>query len=213
MIWVYARPEGRYILLKSSKRCGKSAPIYSPAKVPAFLHACHESRMIALKWYQLSFATNFNKKMQTYFDHSRDGIYAQCYNIQDCGAMLVNNMMNNEGLKLIKRMVWEGPLNYLPLIQIVRFPAIKNLILVRGKRIAPRAEVTLSEMTTVIQPPFDKNMTIDEHWMCKRTILYQLLLWFFPKQASTLRQLESISHMELAELQPCGKDDICPCCH
>lgn len=168
--------------------------------------------MVALKWYRLSFATKLSKRMQTYFDPTRDGIYAQCYNIEDCGAMLVNMMMNGEGLKLIKRMVWEGPLNYLPLIQIVKFPAIKDLILVRGKRIALRAEITLSEMTKAIQPLFDENMTIDEHWMCKRAILYKLLLWFFPEQARTLRRLKSVTRMELAELEPCGKDDICLCC-
>jgi hypothetical protein len=74
-IWKMARPEGRYILLEHSRK--RRRAVFSRAKVPALLHACQESRDIALKWYKLSFGTHssFGK---TYFDAEIDGLYHRC---------------------------------------------------------------------------------------------------------------------------------------
>jgi hypothetical protein len=169
--------------------------------------------MVALQWYQLAFATKLNKKMLTYFDPTRDGLYAQCFNMEDCGALAVKCMMNNESLELIKRIVWEGPLSFMPFIPVVKFPAITELIVVRGKRTAPRAEVALAEMIINTQPLWDNNKTFEEHWMSLKKLTYKLLMVFDKGQADILMELQTVTRMDLAELAPCDENDKCPCCH
>jgi hypothetical protein len=54
MIFGLARPGSRFIKLSV---CASTRSIYSTASVPSLLHACKESRELALSWYKLSFST------------------------------------------------------------------------------------------------------------------------------------------------------------
>jgi hypothetical protein len=92
MIWKFARPDPRVIMLsKSNKECiansnSSSALIkftglgcstdhlVSRIPVPNLLHICSESRAIALKWYRLRFQPACAHG-GTYFDTQRDYIY------------------------------------------------------------------------------------------------------------------------------------------
>lgn len=56
-------------------------PIYSKALIPAVLHASAEARQVALKWYQLAFASSYNPGgPRVYFDSSADYLHVDCEN-------------------------------------------------------------------------------------------------------------------------------------
>jgi hypothetical protein len=187
--------------------------LVSLAKVPSLLHACWESRYYARKWYKLSFATRFRGPARTYFDLTRDGILMQCgLTSGDCGALNVRNRMDDDGFKLVKRIVWEGPLGYLPLVPVMTFPSLTDLVLVRGMRENARAEITLKEMVANLAPLWNNNMTIDEHWKALKGFLRDHIALLGPDMLHGLEQLTTVTRMDLAELRACQNGDRCACC-
>jgi len=87
MIWKLARPDARVIKMSKSNIPGKPAPfnyfcwlehpdrhLVSRVPVPNLLHACAESREVALTWFRLLFVP-ICKCGGTYFDTERDYIY------------------------------------------------------------------------------------------------------------------------------------------
>lgn len=100
VVWKFARPAPRFLkLLCRSPHSPKikdtrllvhptGGPperhdITSTAKVPSLLHASHESRELALKWYRLSFAAqrypdDLSESQPTvYFDWAADGLFGE----------------------------------------------------------------------------------------------------------------------------------------
>ena len=87
LIWKYARPDPRVIRLAWSKRSPKAPKRcsypkywranYSEAPIPAMLHACSESRQVALGWYRLAFRRG-QAKPRVYFDFSADILHVGC---------------------------------------------------------------------------------------------------------------------------------------
>lgn len=187
--------------------------IVSPAKVPSLLHACRESRYYARKWYELCFATRFRGSARTYFDPTRDGVFMQCGPTSgDCGALNVRNRMDDDGFKLVKRIIWQGPLGYLPLVPLMTFPYLTDLVLVRGMRENVRAEVTLEEMVVNLAPLWNNNMTIDEHWKAMKGFLRDNIAQLGPDMQHGLKQLSTVTRMDLPELRDCQNGDGCACC-
>ncbi|CZR56325.1 uncharacterized protein PAC_06213 [Phialocephala subalpina] len=76
-IWEAARPVARIVRITKRKQPGLPV-VYSPAKVPALLHACSESRQVALRWYELAFQTRQDLSSIIYLDHSCDVPYFSC---------------------------------------------------------------------------------------------------------------------------------------
>jgi hypothetical protein len=77
MIWNFARPEERVIKLSASKKQAHGCPyppLVSRIPVPAILHACSESRHVALQWYRILFRPVCGYG-GTCFDTERDFIY------------------------------------------------------------------------------------------------------------------------------------------
>lgn len=188
--------------------------VYSPAKIPRLLQACYESRVVALGWYKLAFATKYNQEMRTYFDSTRDGIYIKCEGTDSCvgGGRAIKNLLNDEGFDLIKRIVWEGSVSRLPLLSISHFRAVKDLIIIRGRRTSPRAEVTLAEMTINLRPLFRNNKSMEDHWRHQKEKLYHMIKPFFPAEAENLMALQSIARMDLPELAHRRKGVRCLAC-
>lgn len=61
--------------LSSSSSASQSSPgCTSPAPIPANLHACHESRREALRWYRPSFGLA-RQPGRVFFDHGQDILY------------------------------------------------------------------------------------------------------------------------------------------
>lgn len=52
--------------------------VYSPTTIPAMLHACCESRQIALEWYNLAFRWPGFTKPRVYFDFGADYLRIGC---------------------------------------------------------------------------------------------------------------------------------------
>jgi hypothetical protein len=87
LIWKYARPDPRVVRLAWSKLPPKapawsSCPElwrtnYSEAPIPAMLHACSESRQVALKWYRLALE-HCSTEPHVYFDFSADFLHVGC---------------------------------------------------------------------------------------------------------------------------------------
>ncbi|KUJ17397.1 uncharacterized protein LY89DRAFT_668725 [Mollisia scopiformis] len=96
-IWVLARPEARVVKISLSKARPTFGELqrfaYTKAKVPNLLHACSESRQVALKWYTIAYnkpkdQSLFNKLFQIalrrtvyppiYLDVKADFIYLHC---------------------------------------------------------------------------------------------------------------------------------------
>lgn len=212
--WKAARPAPRFIKLKISKRSRKKVQIFSAAKIPSLLQVNHESREVALKWYRLSFVSKFNGVAMTYFDPTVDGIYAQCSDDKfgNCGARTVNSLMHKDELNRVKKLLWEGPLGYLPLVQIMKFPRVEEVILVRGKRTTQRSEITLAEMTSNIEPLWDNNKTIGDNWKVLRNLLCSFAEAIDKEMAVSLQTLKTVTRMDLAELKACQDGENCLRC-
>jgi hypothetical protein len=112
LVWKHARPEPHFIKLLWSP---KSVRIYSPARIPSLLHACSESRQVALKWYQLSIPSlvpAFGDNAATYFDASVDGIYYQDYRSPDDDMIhpstALLKVVMRDSSSLVTKLLWEG---------------------------------------------------------------------------------------------------------
>lgn len=146
--------------------------LYSEASVPSMLHACTESRKVALKWYKLSFVKsdetinlNLDGFAQTldddlfgeqttatariYFDWERDGLYSQCANCNGIGTTCGHFPLSFDQRR-IKRLVYEGPLSMDPFYRIgLIFTHVEDIILVRGHSMVPRKAVVSADFFPV----------------------------------------------------------------
>lgn len=148
--------------------------------------------------------------MRTYFDPTRDGIYAQCYLRTDCGAHNVGRVMTAEGLQMVKRMVWEGPFSCPPFASLAKFGRIKDVILVKGRRTTPRSEVTIAEMT--LSSDQFRELDDDTSWTTPRDIMAVIFGILHPHiVVQNMMAIESITCMNLPELTPYTEDKNCPC--
>jgi len=66
---------------------GGYRPNYSKAQIPSMLHACTESRTVALTWYKLTLAPWLSSP-RIYFDFSADYLYPGC---DECDRSLCEN--------------------------------------------------------------------------------------------------------------------------
>lgn len=84
IVWSFAHPEARFVRLQCHQLPHQTSEVdrsncrqsTSTAKVPSPLHACNESREVALKWYRLSFALD-NSPRTFYFDWEVGGLITQ----------------------------------------------------------------------------------------------------------------------------------------
>ncbi|TGO25482.1 hypothetical protein BPAE_0079g00290 [Botrytis paeoniae] len=169
-IWNFARPEARYIKIRESKW---SAALYSDAQIPALLHTCQESRKLALKWYDLTFARDpemgfwdqktLNELMDNaltkgqraqpriYFDWERDGIYSQCARCNGQRMSCRHAPLSFDWLR-VNRLVYEGPLSINPFYKLTLcYPAVESIMLIRGRSAVRRTAVSPSEFIPVIE--------------------------------------------------------------
>ncbi|KAI9647658.1 hypothetical protein NHQ30_004043 [Ciborinia camelliae] len=166
LIWHFARPEARYIKIRES-RWGET--LYSRAPIPAMLHTCQESRKVALKWYDLSFARDPSmgfwdratlkrlteealtrpSKPTIYFDWERDGVYSQCTRCNGNKMSCRHSPLSFDFLR-VKRVAFEGPLSVKPFYKIsLCFRAVESIILIRGRSAIRRRAVSPSEFIPV----------------------------------------------------------------
>jgi hypothetical protein len=104
LIWKHARPDPRIVRLDWSKQDPRQVDWlfgsylecynYSREPIPAMLHACAESRQVALEWYQLALPP-IASQPRTYFDFNADYLYPGCGSCRvsagfctDCSTML-----------------------------------------------------------------------------------------------------------------------------
>ncbi|KAF5875848.1 uncharacterized protein Bfra_002244 [Botrytis fragariae] len=169
-IWNFARPEARYIKIRESKW---SAALCSDAPIPALLHTCQESRKVALKWYDLSFARDpemgfwdqktLNELMNNaltkgqraqariYFDWERDGIYSQCARCNAHRMSCRHAPLSFDWLR-VKRLAYGGPLSINPFYKLTLcYPAVESIMLIHGRSAVRRTAVSPSEFIPVIE--------------------------------------------------------------
>ncbi|ESZ91872.1 hypothetical protein SBOR_7737 [Sclerotinia borealis F-4128] len=166
-IWYHARPEARYIKIRES-RWGDT--LFSNAPIPSMLQTCRESRKIALRWYDLSFArnpemgfwdrVNLKKTMEDvltqeprramiYFDWERDGVYSQCARCNGHRMSCRHAPLSFDFLR-VKRLAFEGPLSVKPFYKIALcFPAVESIMLIRGRSTIRRKAVSPLEFIPV----------------------------------------------------------------
>lgn len=156
-IWDLARPEGRFLILETSKT---GDGIYSKSTVPAMLHVNFEARVVALQWYMLAFAT-WEGPGRTFFDFETDGLWCK-YTPHWRGAPGSEHreIWTNDTHKLIfevekrkiERVVWEvgtrhGNLDMLwnPFGGILRhFPKVQVIMLFGRNRDTSQTGVVLA---------------------------------------------------------------------
>lgn len=84
MIWKLARPEARVIRpfkpFVSKDHNEEEVPRYSSAPVPSMLHACQQSRSVALKWYTFGLKRHGGRG-GIYFDYDRDFVYTRQFDL------------------------------------------------------------------------------------------------------------------------------------
>lgn len=159
LIWEAARPAPRFIKLYCSRCCrpwlATNAPfcplhptnnsagthhVRSKAPVPSILHACIDSRRIALSWYRLSFGHKTSAP-KVYFDWERDGLYTHC-----SGAHGTQNPCKHDELPYylqadekvnIKRLAFKGPcgLGWSPwFVDALLLEGLKDVFFITGGR-------------------------------------------------------------------------------
>ncbi|KAF8850227.1 hypothetical protein BDZ45DRAFT_751939 [Acephala macrosclerotiorum] len=157
LIWEAARPDPRVVKIsqvKPDKGQGSYGAIYSKAKVPSLLHACSESRRVALQWYELSFGHRLRSPGTMYFDQSVDFAYFQCQKCRGrfhacdrntCGLGLLSYVTREQ----VKRVVYESDAEFDPVFSLwFNFPAAEEVLLVEaGKGLGLGVEASLSSFT------------------------------------------------------------------
>jgi len=120
--------------------------IFSKAKVPTLLHVCHESRVIGLKFYKLSFADYLGLPGRTYFDPNIDGILL----LRDYGfhctcttAHGTSTLIDTAERNSIQRALWEGHTCALETFR-ADYPGLKDLIVLEN--IGRQVEMNLADM-------------------------------------------------------------------
>ncbi|RDL37337.1 uncharacterized protein BP5553_04770 [Venustampulla echinocandica] len=153
MIWKFARPEGRIIRIKPRSkrhlRLKHTSPLemralYSTAKVPAMLHACLESRVVAQKWYKLSFGTTLYGEPQTYFDYEQDEVLVSCSkgNSGQCDGTAITWLMRWSELAL-NRLFLAGEVSQSFMTwQFNSFTGITDLVLIPANSLRGDVEIT-----------------------------------------------------------------------
>lgn len=140
-IWTLALQKTRIIELAKSE----TYSVHSCATVPALLHACRESRAIAMEHYNLSFAAS-STSPKVYFDVKYDWIYTRCNGCLGIGC--THKLTLTDDHAKLKSLIFEGPMTYNPFPKILRFyPAIERLILISGKSNAQRGEIEKKEVS------------------------------------------------------------------
>ncbi|CAL3973377.1 hypothetical protein PZA11_005630 [Diplocarpon coronariae] len=146
-IWELSRPEPRVVKTVLSK---KHDNVRSAATIPNLLHTCHESRVVALKWYRLSFGPRSYSvahlrrqvSQRVYFDWSRDYLYVQCHQCRgshscdlitgDCG---INQITHNER-SLLERVIYEfsGESSDVMIRSLIWFKGVQDLKIVHWEK-------------------------------------------------------------------------------
>jgi len=115
---------------------------YSKTPIPSMLHACVESRNVALGWYQLALQPVLAEP-RIYFDFSADYIYAGCdgcfsHLAHDC-TMSINFQDRKKISKILCRWPWENDPFF---VLYMYFRGVKEILLFD----APAAGLVPSDM-------------------------------------------------------------------
>ena len=173
------------------------------------LHACFESRQIALKWYQLSFRlahrylrSEFHAA-HTYFDFSRDYFYAGC---EQCNAFYCENchdILSIDFLNDIKRLLVRWPsVDETPLFLIANwYPNVEEVLLMGWGQHALRAGTRFEEFKEVERPfEWQQGKSMEETMLEeKRRILsieIDCMLGFNPAKIAHVEVMGSIEKEE-----------------
>ncbi|KAE8449652.1 hypothetical protein EG329_007982 [Mollisiaceae sp. DMI_Dod_QoI] len=151
-IWDAARPEPRVVKISQTKpnKYGVRG-LYSRAKIPGLLHACHDSRQVALKWYKPTFKASWRHTPAIYFDSSADFAYLSCdrcqgqfCSVSDCGLYWLGYPTWKEAKNLALEL--DGD-NHMADIYI-KFRTVEEILFVEaGDGLGTRAEANLSSFT------------------------------------------------------------------
>jgi hypothetical protein len=140
LIWRFARPDPRVVRLawsklppKAPKNCSNPEIFrrnYSDAPIPAMLHACSESRQVALGWYRLALRHG-KAKARVYFDFSADYLHVGC---RDCDRWECERdfmgALNDADRRRIRRVVISCPGLGDPFLTLYwRFRFVKEILL------------------------------------------------------------------------------------
>ena len=173
-IWKYARPDPRVVRVSRSKNSldipdwlkDRTNPIievpdktiidhfcrinYSKTPIPAMLHACTESRQVALGWYKLDFQS-INAKPRVYFDFDADYLYIGC---DECTDYSWCDDCAGGFHDAVKRLLVRWPASYgTPFVRLNRyFRGVKEILLFDPSTDPLKLEVQLSHLEKTTRP-------------------------------------------------------------
>jgi 2EXR family len=139
LIWELARHGPRVVRLAWSKDPPKAPSWsrfpelyranYSSAPIPAMLHACSESRQVALKWYQLLFGVRA-APARVYFDPETDYIRVGCEKCLGCRCRECCEMCYYTKLACVRRILFPCADEATPFFEIyLFFRQVKEVLL------------------------------------------------------------------------------------
>lgn len=163
LIWKYARPDPRVVRLAWSKRSSKALKHcsypeywranYSEAPIPAMLHACSESRQVALRWYRLALQHG-RAEPRVYFDFSADILHVGCQYCDgyECDRRCTD-IVNRADAHRITKLLLSCPGCRDPLYRLyLGFPSAKEILLYDSTTNPLITKTELSHLKQTIQP-------------------------------------------------------------
>ncbi|KAL2067461.1 hypothetical protein VTL71DRAFT_1886 [Oculimacula yallundae] len=164
VIWALATHEPRVVEVH---RCQGGSDVYADSAPPSLLHACAESRKVAIEKY----FENYMSIREGSFVHELDYIYLGCSRRSDCisKGLCPSNCKRSLGAMLARdatgRAVYEvtSQVSPFPSISILfNSRGIEELLLVDSKHSKPDGESTISNFKEIITP---------FHWQGARSLL------------------------------------------
>ena len=174
LIWKFARPDPRVVRLAWSKWPGKPPrhtnfpecwrPNYSEAPIPAMLHACSESRKVALGWYRLALEHGVAGP-RVYFDFSSDFLQIGCEDCRGPGQCHLRcmNILNQEQARCVQKVLLSCPGLRDPFLLLCwNFRFVKEVLLYDSDTGPSITKAELSHLKQTTQP-FDWQRGKDLH--------------------------------------------------
>jgi hypothetical protein len=116
------------------------------------LHACSESRRVALKWYRLALQPLLAKP-RTYFDFSSDYLFPGCEEFKDDICRQCQNMVNPRDKHAVERILYLGPADDIPFFDIyLHFRTVKEILIFDSATDPLQPDVQLSHLKETEKP-------------------------------------------------------------
>jgi hypothetical protein len=162
-VWKHARPDPRLVRLVWSKEEPKWVEgylgsnlhryNYSPTPIPGILHACAESRQVALGWYRLGLAPYWTEP-RTYFDFSADYLYIACESCETQCCEDCNEILSYRDSHQVQRLLFPWPYFYqTPFLRIfLRHRRVKEVLIFNPDTLSLKAETQLVHLKETTKP-------------------------------------------------------------